>query len=164
MMPSCGPTATCSYAHICVPVIAKHRAHKAEAGSSPLLLAASTKEDTTKEDKEAIRHKDVCRSEGSQKRGVLLRSLVGGWRGFDVLHENVLPAVLRDREALRTRSRGNKHRRQGRARPPRALFTSRVFEGMGGDYFVSQNFPNRLFTSSGFEEIIPRYPYKSPPL
>jgi uncharacterized SAM-binding protein YcdF (DUF218 family) len=43
-----------------------------------------------------------------------------------------------------------------------ALFTSRVFEGMRGDYFVSQNFPNRLFTSPGFEGIIPRYPHKSP--
>jgi hypothetical protein len=46
----------------------------------------------------------------------------------------------------------------------KALFTSRVFERMGGDYFVSQDFPNRLFTSPGFEEIIPRYPHKSPPL
>jgi hypothetical protein len=54
--------------------------------SSPLLLAASTEEDTTKEDKEAIRHKDVCRLEGSQKRGALLRS-PGGWRGFDVLQK-----------------------------------------------------------------------------
>jgi hypothetical protein len=24
-----------------------------------------------------------------------------------------------------------------------ALFTSRVFEGMGGDYFISRNFPDR---------------------
>jgi hypothetical protein len=45
-----------------------------------------------------------------------------------------------------------------------ALFTSRVFEGMRGDYFVSRNFPDRLFTSPGFERIIPRYPHKSPPL
>jgi hypothetical protein len=46
----------------------------------------------------------------------------------------------------------------------KALFTSRVFEGMRGDYFVSWNFPDRLFTSPGFEGIIPRYPDKSPPL
>jgi hypothetical protein len=46
----------------------------------------------------------------------------------------------------------------------KALFTSRIFEGMGGDYFVSQNFPDRLFTSPVFEEIIPGYPHKSPPL
>jgi hypothetical protein len=43
-----------------------------------------------------------------------------------------------------------------------ALFTSRVFEGMGGDYPVSRNFPGRLFTRLGFERIIPEYPYKSP--
>jgi hypothetical protein len=48
--------------------------------------------------------------------------------------------------------------------PLQALFTSRVFEGMGGNYFVSRNFPDRLFTSSGFEGIIPRYPHNSPPL
>jgi hypothetical protein len=36
----------------------------------------------------------------------------------------------------------------------KALFTSRVFKGMGGDYFVSRNFPDRLFTSPGFEGII----------
>jgi hypothetical protein len=41
---------------------------------------------------------------------------------------------------------------------------ARVFEGMRGDYFVSRNFPDRLFTSPGFEGIIPRYPHKSPPL
>jgi hypothetical protein len=41
---------------------------------------------------------------------------------------------------------------------------SAVFEGMGGDYFESRNFPDRLFTSPGFEGIIPRYPQKSPPL
>jgi hypothetical protein len=46
----------------------------------------------------------------------------------------------------------------------KALFTSRVFEGMGGDYFISRNFPNRLFTSLGFEGIISGYPQKSPPL
>jgi hypothetical protein len=46
----------------------------------------------------------------------------------------------------------------------KALFTSRVFEGMGGNYFDSQNFPDRLFTSPGFEEIIPGYPHKSPSL
>jgi hypothetical protein len=46
----------------------------------------------------------------------------------------------------------------------KALFTSRVFEGMGGDYFVSRNFPGRLFTTPGFEEIIPGYPHKSPSL
>jgi hypothetical protein len=45
-----------------------------------------------------------------------------------------------------------------------ALFTSRVFEGMGGDYFESRNFPDRLFTSLGFEGIIPGYPHKSLPL
>jgi hypothetical protein len=45
-----------------------------------------------------------------------------------------------------------------------ALFTSRVFEGMRGDYFDSRNFPDRLFTSPDFEGIIPGYPHKSPPL
>jgi hypothetical protein len=45
-----------------------------------------------------------------------------------------------------------------------ALFTSRLLEGMGEDYFVSRNFPDRLFTSLGFEGIIPGYPHKSPPL
>jgi hypothetical protein len=45
--------------------------------------------------------------------------------------------------------------------PLKALFTSRVFEGMRGDYFVFQNFPHRLFTSPGFEGIIPGYPHKS---
>jgi hypothetical protein len=45
-----------------------------------------------------------------------------------------------------------------------ALFTSKVFEGMGGDYFKSRNFPNRLFTSPCFEGIILGYPHKSPPL
>jgi hypothetical protein len=44
-----------------------------------------------------------------------------------------------------------------------ALFTSRVFKGIGGNYFVSQNFPGRLFTRSGFEGIIPGYSHKSPP-
>jgi hypothetical protein len=34
---------------------------------------------------------------------------------------------------------------------------------MGEDYFVSWNFPDRLFTSSGFEGIIMGYPHKSPP-
>jgi hypothetical protein len=48
--------------------------------------------------------------------------------------------------------------------PDQALFTSKVFEGMGGDYFVSQNFPDRLFTSPGFEGIILGYPQKFPPL
>jgi hypothetical protein len=33
---------------------------------------------------------------------------------------------------------------------------------MGGDYFVSRNFPGRLFTTPGFEGIIPGYPHKSP--
>jgi hypothetical protein len=47
---------------------------------------------------------------------------------------------------------------------PDRLFTSRVFEGMGGNYFDSQNFPDRLFTSPGFEGIIPKYPHKSPSL
>jgi hypothetical protein len=46
----------------------------------------------------------------------------------------------------------------------KALFTSRVFEGMGGDYFVSRDFSDRLFTSPGFEGIIPGYPHKSPTL
>jgi hypothetical protein len=46
----------------------------------------------------------------------------------------------------------------------KALFTSRVFEGMGRDYFVSRNFLDRLFTSPGFEEIILGYPHKSPPV
>jgi hypothetical protein len=90
-----------SHAYICVPFIAKHRMHETEAGSSPPLPAASTDEDTTKEDKEATCHKDVCRSEGSQKCATPLQS-PGGWHGFDVLHENVLPAVLRDREAEET--------------------------------------------------------------
>jgi hypothetical protein len=35
---------------------------------------------------------------------------------------------------------------------------------MGGDNFESQNFPDRLFTSLGFVEIIPGYLHKSPPL
>jgi hypothetical protein len=30
--------------------------------------------------------------------------------------------------------------------------------GIGGDYFVSRNFSDRLFTNLGFEEIISRYP------
>jgi hypothetical protein len=47
--------------------------------------------------------------------------------------------------------------------PLKALFTFRVFEGMRGDYFESRNFSSRLFTSLGFEGIIPRYPHKSPP-
>jgi hypothetical protein len=42
-----------------------------------------------------------------------------------------------------------------------ALFTSKIFEGMRGDYFVFRNFPGRLFTSPGFEEIISEYPHKS---
>jgi hypothetical protein len=46
----------------------------------------------------------------------------------------------------------------------KALFTSKVFEGMVGDYSVSRNFPDRLFTNPGFEGIIPGYPHKSPPL
>jgi hypothetical protein len=33
--------------------------------------------------------------------------------------------------------------------PAKALFTSRVLEGMGGDYFISRNFSDRLFTSLG---------------
>jgi hypothetical protein len=48
--------------------------------------------------------------------------------------------------------------------PAKALFISRVFEGMEGDYFKFRNFPDRLFISPGFEEIIPGYPHKSPPL
>jgi hypothetical protein len=46
----------------------------------------------------------------------------------------------------------------------KALFTSRVFEGIRGDYFVSRNLLDRLFTSLGFEGIIPGYPHKSPSL
>jgi hypothetical protein len=46
----------------------------------------------------------------------------------------------------------------------KVLFTFRVFEGMGGDYFDSRNFLDRLFTSPGFEEIILGYPHKCPPL
>jgi hypothetical protein len=45
----------------------------------------------------------------------------------------------------------------------KALFTSRVFEGIGGDYLVFWNFSDRMFTRMGFEGIIPRYPHKSPP-
>jgi hypothetical protein len=37
----------------------------------------------------------------------------------------------------------------------KALFTSRVFKRMRGNYFVFRNFPDRLFTSLGFEKIIP---------
>jgi hypothetical protein len=47
---------------------------------------------------------------------------------------------------------------------PEVLFTSKVFEGMGEDYFVSRNFLDSLFTSPGFERIIPSHPHKSPPL
>jgi hypothetical protein len=36
--------------------------------------------------------------------------------------------------------------------------------GMWGDYFVSWNFPDRLFTSLGFTRIIPGNSHKSPPL
>jgi hypothetical protein len=46
----------------------------------------------------------------------------------------------------------------------RPLFTSMVFERMGGDYFVSRNFSDRLFTSPNFTGIILRYPYKFSPL
>jgi hypothetical protein len=35
------------------------------------------------------------------------------------------------------------------------LFTFRVFERMAGDYFIFQNFLDRLFTSPDFEGIIP---------
>jgi hypothetical protein len=48
------------------------------------------------------------------------------------------------------------------AQPNHALFTSRVFEGMRGDYFISRNFSDRLFTSPGFEGIISGYLHKSP--
>jgi hypothetical protein len=40
----------------------------------------------------------------------------------------------------------------------KALFTSRIFEGMEENYFISWNFSNRLFTSPGFEGIISGYP------
>jgi hypothetical protein len=36
--------------------------------------------------------------------------------------------------------------------------------GWKGIIFVSRNFPDRLFTSPGFEGIIPGYPHKSHPL
>jgi hypothetical protein len=41
------------------------------------------------------------------------------------------------------------------------LLTSRVFRGIGGDYFVSQNIFDRLFTRLDLEGIIPGYPHKS---
>jgi hypothetical protein len=46
---------------------------------------------------------------------------------------------------------------------PKALFTSKIFEGIEGDYPVFQNFSDRLFTSPGLERIIPGYPHKSSP-
>jgi hypothetical protein len=46
---------------------------------------------------------------------------------------------------------------------PKALFTSRVFEGMGGDYPVSRIFPDGLFTRPSLEGIILGYLHKSPP-
>jgi hypothetical protein len=45
-----------------------------------------------------------------------------------------------------------------------ALFTSRVFEGIRGDYLESQKIPNSSFTTPGFGRIIPRYPHNSPPI
>jgi hypothetical protein len=36
----------------------------------------------------------------------------------------------------------------------KALFTSRVFKRIGGDYSVSQNFPDRLFTRPGLKGTI----------
>lgn len=43
-----------------------------------------------------------------------------------------------------------------------ALFTSKVFMGMGGDYFVSRKIPTSPFTSPVLNDIIPRYPLPSP--
>jgi hypothetical protein len=40
----------------------------------------------------------------------------------------------------------------------KVLFTSRVFEGIGGDYFVSRYIPGRLFTRPGFEGLSPQIP------
>jgi hypothetical protein len=39
-----------------------------------------------------------------------------------------------------------------------ALLTSKIFKEIGGDSFISQNFSDSLFTSLGFERIIPGYP------
>jgi hypothetical protein len=44
-----------------------------------------------------------------------------------------------------------------------ALFTSSVFEWMGGDYLVSRNFLDGLFTKAGLKGIILGYFHKSPP-
>jgi hypothetical protein len=38
------------------------------------------------------------------------------------------------------------------------LFTSSVFEGIGGDYFISRKIPDGLFTRLVLEGIIPGYP------
>jgi hypothetical protein len=45
----------------------------------------------------------------------------------------------------------------------KVLFTSKVFEGFGGDYSISQNFSDSLFTRTGLVGIIPGYRHKSPP-
>jgi hypothetical protein len=42
-----------------------------------------------------------------------------------------------------------------------ALFTSSVFKGMRGDYFVSQKIFDRLFTRPGLERIIQDIPTNS---
>jgi hypothetical protein len=64
----------------------------------------------------------------------------------------------------KTRRRNTRHSCTCSGKESKALFISRVFEGMREDYFVSWNFRDRLFTSPGFEGIITGYPYKSPPL
>jgi hypothetical protein len=46
----------------------------------------------------------------------------------------------------------------------RSSLPSRVFKEMEGNYFESQNFFDRLFTSLDFEGIILEYPHKSPSL
>jgi hypothetical protein len=53
--------------------------------------------------------------------------------------------------------------RQERIASAEALFTSSVFEGMRGDYFVSWEIPDRLFICPGLVGIILGYPHKSSP-
>jgi hypothetical protein len=43
----------------------------------------------------------------------------------------------------------------------KTLFTSSVFEGIGGDYLTSRKIPDRLFIMLGLEGIISGYPHKS---
>jgi hypothetical protein len=45
----------------------------------------------------------------------------------------------------------------------KALFTSRIFEGIGEDYSISCSFPDRLFTRLGLERIISGNSHKSSP-